>query len=82
MDTFIDVIGWIGAILYLLAYWLVSAKKAEGDSWTYQGLNFVAGALLTVNTLYLRAYPSAGLNIVWMLIAIFTLGKKTQNPNA
>lgn len=82
MDLFIDVIGWIGAVLYLAAYGLVSAKKVEGDSWTYQGLNFLAGLLLTVNTVYLRAYPSAGLNIVWMLIAIFTLGRKTQKPNA
>ncbi len=72
----IDIIGWIGTILYLIAYGLVSAKKAESDSWLYQGLNIVAGTLLIVNTFYLRAYPSAGLNIAWVGIAVLTLGRK------
>lgn len=72
----IDILGWAGTILYLIAYGLVSAKKAEGNSWLYQGLNLFAGALLIVNTLYLRAYPSAGLNIAWVGIAVVTLGRK------
>ncbi len=72
----IDIIGWIGTILYLIAYGLVSAKKAESDSWLYQGLNIIAGTLLIINTFYLRAYPSAGLNIAWVGIAVLTLGRK------
>jgi hypothetical protein len=75
----IDIIGWAGAILYLIAYGLVSAKKAEGDSFLYQGLNIIAGTLLIINTLYLRAYPSAGLNAAWVGIAFFTLGNKWWN---
>jgi len=72
----IDILGWIGTILYLAAYALVSMKKAEGDSWLYQGLNIVAGTLLIINTFYLRAYPSTGLNIAWVGIAMLTLGRK------
>lgn len=72
----INIAGWIGTILYLIAYGLVSAKKVEGDSWLYQGINFIAGILLIINTMYLKAYPSAGLNVAWVGIAIFTLGKK------
>lgn len=74
--TIIDVIGWTGTILYLIAYGLVSAKKVEADSWTYQGMNFVAGTMLIINTLYLQAYPSVGLNIAWVGIAVVTLGRK------
>lgn len=72
----IDVIGWIGTILFLVAYALVSAKKVEADSWSYQGMNLIAGIFLTINTLYLQAYPSAGLNIAWLLIAVITLGRR------
>jgi hypothetical protein len=72
----IDLLGWTGTILYLVAYGLISAKKVEGDSWIYQGLNVVAGIFLIVNTFYLRAYPSAGLNVVWVGIAVLTLGRK------
>jgi len=72
----IDIIGWIGTVLFLVAYALVSAKKVEADSWSYQGMNLIAGIFLTINTLYLQAYPSAGLNIAWLLIAVITLGRK------
>ena len=71
-----DVLGWSGAVLYLVAYGLVSAKRVAGDSWVYQGLNLAAGVFLVINTLYLRAYPSAGLNIAWVGIAILTLAQK------
>ena len=30
--TIIDILGWIGTILFLVAYGLVSAKKVESDS--------------------------------------------------
>ncbi len=81
MEQVINILGWVGTILYLIAYGLVSAKKVEGDSWTYQGMNMVAGALLIINTIYLKAYPSAGLNIAWVGIAIFTLGRKVWVRN-
>lgn len=76
--TLIDIIGWTGTILYLLAYGLVSAKKVESDSWAYQGMNLIAGTMLIINTLYLRAYPSVGLNIAWVGIAIVTLANKSR----
>ena len=72
----IDTLGWFGTILYLIAYALISAKKVEGDSILYQGMNIIAGVLLVINTLYLHAYPSAGLNIAWIGIALFTLGRR------
>lgn len=72
----IDILGWAGSILYLLAYALVSAKKAEGDSFLYQGINIVAGTLLVVYTLALGAYATTGLNAVWVVIGLITLGKK------
>lgn len=50
--TIMDILGWLGAVLYLVAYGLVSAKKVESDSWTYQGLNIVAGTMLIINTYY------------------------------
>jgi hypothetical protein len=77
----IDLLGWLGTIMYLVAYGLVSARKVEGDSWLYQGMNFAAGILLIINTMYLRAYPSAGLNIAWVGIAVFTLGRRAWVKN-
>ena len=77
----IDILGWTGSILYLLAYALVSAKKTEGDSVVYQGINIFAGIMLVIYTLYLGAYATTGLNAVWVAIGLFTLGRKWLTRN-
>lgn len=76
LHIIIDILGWVGTILFLVAYALVSLKKVDGDSVVYQGMNIVAGTLLVINTLYLRAYPSAGLNVAWIGISMLTLGRR------
>ena len=75
-NIIINILGWTGSILYLLAYALVSAKKAEGDSLLYQGMNIVAGCMVVIYTLALGAYATTGLNAVWVAIGLFVLGRK------
>jgi len=72
----IEILGWTGSILYLVAYVLVSAKKTEGYSLLYQSMNLFAGIFLVIYTLYLGAYATTGLNAVWVAIGLFTLGRK------
>ena len=62
--------GWLGAAVLLLAYALVSFKKMKPDSGSYQIMNAAGSALLIVNTLYYRAFPSAFVNLIWIFIAI------------
>jgi hypothetical protein len=69
----VDLIGWLGATLLLLAYALVSFKKLTGDSRPYQILNGLGGCGLIVNTWYYHSYPSSFVNFVWILIAIAAL---------
>ncbi len=83
LKLLIDILGWTGSVLYLLAYALVSLKKAEGNSLLsvgllrlYQGINIIAGTLLVVYTLSLGAFATTGLNAVWVTIGSFTLGRK------
>jgi hypothetical protein len=75
MKLTIDLIGWIGASLLLLAYGLVSFKRLQADSGYYQLLNVVGSCCLIVNTAYYRAYPSSSVNAIWILIAIMALIK-------
>lgn len=80
-QLFINILGWTGSVLYLLAYTLVSLKKTEGDSVLYQGMNIFAGILLVIYTLSLKAYATTGLNAVWVAIGLFTLGRKWLTRN-
>lgn len=72
----IDIFGWLGVVLYLVAYALVSTKKLEGDSIVYQVMNLLGGILLVANSFYYRAMPSVGVNLAWIGIAIFALARK------
>jgi hypothetical protein len=76
LKLFINILGWTGSTLYLVAYTLVSMKKTEGDSILYQGMNIIAGVLLVIYSFSLGAYATTGLNAVWAAIGVFTLGRK------
>ena len=73
MEVLLNVLGWIGALLLLLAYALVSFKKLQADSQTYQWLNITASVLLLINTIYYGAYPSSFVNATWTVIAFFAI---------
>lgn len=79
--TLINILGWTGSVLYLVAYALVSIKKTEGDSVLYQGMNIVAGVMLVIYTLSLGAYATTGLNAVWVAVGLFTLGRRWLTRN-
>jgi hypothetical protein len=64
----VEVVGWAGAALILLAYLLLSAGKLTGQSLVYQGMNVVGAAGFVVNGWWHRALPSASLNVLWLLI--------------
>ncbi len=71
----IDSLGWIGAVFYLLAYYLVSTKKLTGDATSYQIMNLVGGITLTINTFYYHTLPAMTVNLAWIGISVFILGR-------
>jgi len=78
MEYLLETIGWLAALLILLAYILISAGKVEGRSVTYQMLNILGAAGFVVYGVWKKALPSAALNVVWMGIGIFTLMRARQ----
>src|SRR5262249_10416809 len=74
----VDVIGWLGAVLLLLAYALVSGKRLDGASVRYQLLNVAGAVLLIVHSAWYGAYPSAALNVVWAIVGLVALTRKGE----
>jgi len=68
VEVAVEVVGWGGAVLILLAYLLLSAGKLTGQSLLYQGMNVVGAAGFVVNGWWHGALPSAALNVLWLLI--------------
>ena len=68
VEVAVEVVGWAGAFLILLAYLLLSMGRLTGQSLLYQGMNIVGAAGFVINGWWHRALPSAALNVLWLLI--------------
>ena len=73
MQLFIEVAGWTGAVIILIAYGLLSADRLPSRSSAYQWLNIVGAAGFVINSGAKGAYPSAVLNLIWIGIGIFAV---------
>ena len=78
MELFIEIIGWIGAVLIVGAYFLNINGKLHSGSPLYIISNLLGGVFFTFNTLMHQAYPSMIVNIIWVFIAIAALLKKKK----
>ncbi len=66
MSTALDLAGWVGGVLGIVAYALVSRGRVAPESAVFQGTNIVAAAMLAVAALHHGALPSAFMNLAWI----------------
>ncbi|MBI1770211.1 MAG: hypothetical protein HY015_01815 [Bacteroidetes bacterium] len=74
-----QIIGWIGASLYITAYFLLSTKRLHADKLTFQLMNILGGICLVVNSLHQEDYPSLFTNLVWASIGLFAIYYNRHN---
>ena len=67
--------GWVGAILVLIAYFLVSTEKMNSKSFTFQALNIAGAFLLVLYTYNCKAYASMSVNLIWIFIGVVSASK-------
>ena len=73
MKLAVEIIGWIGAALILIAYGLLSSGRRTGRSRLYQGMNIVGAVGFVINSGLNHALPSAALNVIWIGIGVYAL---------
>ena len=78
----IEIIGWIGAVLVLGAYILVSMGRLSGRSPAFQWMNAAGAAFFVLNTWWHGAIPSMVLNIVWSAIGFVALWQMRRRARA
>ena len=71
MNFVVELIGWVGTLLILSAYFLLTTKKFKRDSKTYHAMNLFGGICIVINSTANGAYPPVVLNIIWNLIATY-----------
>lgn len=75
-----DVIGWIGMILVLAAYTLLSTNKIKNGI-TYQLMNLFAGIFMAIGLYPKNAWFSFTLQIIWAIVAIVAIIKIKKEKN-
>jgi hypothetical protein len=73
MEIFIEIIGWVGSLVVVIAYGLNSYQKLRSDSMVFYMMNLTGGLALIVYTVYKAAYASAFINVVWVIIAVVAI---------
>jgi len=67
------IVGIIGTLMVLLAFFLLQARKLHGNGAVYQLLNAFGAAAIIVSLVYEFNLASMVLEIAWLLISIYGL---------
>jgi len=79
MENFADIIGIIGSIFLMLAYFLLQAGKVKGSDASYLYLN-LSGALFILFSLFF--FPNRAaimIEIFWVIISLYGLWKRKRS---
>ena len=68
-----DLLGWVGAAGFLASYVLASNGRLDPRSRAFQWMNVGAASLFVVSSAARQAWPSAGLNLIWIGIGAVAL---------
>ncbi len=69
----IQIVGWLGVSLYVAGYGLLSFNRLDSNSPGYHALNAAGGICLVIFSASLADLPNIIVNIVWVVIAGFSL---------
>ena len=73
VDISVAVIGWIGSLALVAAYFLVARGVWAGDSLKYNALNMSGAILLILNCAIVHAGPSAVANLCFLAVGGYTV---------
>ncbi|MCH7412082.1 hypothetical protein MM213_01195 [Belliella sp. R4-6] len=71
MKFWMDSFGWLGALCFLVSYFLLITKKWESTSYKYHISNILGAVFLVLNTLHDASFPSVFINACWGAIAVY-----------
>jgi len=76
--NFIDLLGFIGVALILLAYILNVSNKISNNDFSFILLNLIGALLACLASILLKYLPFIILEGIWALVSLNSLFKKAQ----
>ena len=72
MDVY-SIVGWAGAIIFIVAYLLLSMEKLSTERPLYHFLNAAGAICLVINAIKFDDFPNILVNGVWAIIAFYAV---------
>ena len=71
--SFLEALGYIGVVLFVMSYILLSYGKLTAGHPTYHLMNIFGALFLIANALSVRDMPSLLVNVIWFFIGLSVL---------
>ena len=75
MIAWYDILGTLGVAVIILTYALLQLGKIRSEQVQYSLLNAVGASLILVSLYFEFNFPSVVVEIFWLLISLFGIGK-------
>lgn len=79
---FWDIVGIVGTVMLILAYFLLNAGRLKSTDWSYLYMNLFAAILITFSLLYTFNLASFIIELFWIGISIYGIWKKKRKEPA
>jgi len=71
MNLHAEIIGFIGAGLYLLSYLLLQSRRGFSDTVTYSAMNLIAASMVAYSLIFMWNSAAIVVQAMWIIISVF-----------
>lgn len=75
-----DVVGTVGVVLILAAYFLLQTERWSGQSLSYSLVNLIGSLMITVSLIYDFNLSSFIIEVAWIAISIYGILRARAAP--
>ena len=70
---FYTFLGFVGALIVVLAYWANQADRLPSDDWRFPAANLGGSILILTSLFHAWNWPSVVIEIFWSVISLYGL---------
>ncbi len=73
-----DLVGYLGAAVVVLAYFLNQKGRLPSGDWRFPAMNLLGSALVLVSLFFHPNLPSVAIEVFWSSISVYGLWKSLR----
>lgn len=74
-----NIIGIVGVVLVVLAYFLLQYEKLPAHGYAFPVLNLLGALMILFSLIYAWNLPSAVIETAWVIVSLFGIARKWRH---